>query len=256
MPLISCKKGYYSMGQITTITFFRFSNYSAKLWALTMMQFAHKDLHQVSGQSFYKLMGSGKGNGFNPWPDWSVYSLLQVWEKEEDAKRFFAQSALMHKYHVYAAEACTVYMKNIAVKGRWSGNIPFQPDNNLDHTNDCIAVITRATIKWHKLWHFWKYVPASYKKLHENPGLIYTKGIGEVPVVQMATFSLWKNASALKAFAYQSKEHRGAIQRTRTLGWYKEELFARFQPYLSAGTWGGMLFLPELSGQSETVRSD
>ncbi len=244
------------MGQITTITFFRFSNYSDKIWAFTMMQFAHKDLQQVSGQSFYKLMGSGKGNGFNPWPDWSVYSLLQVWEREEDAKRFFAQSTLMHKYHVHATEACTVYLKNIAVKGRWSGSIPFQPSNKLDRTNDCIAVITRAAIKWGKLWRFWKYVPKSQKPLKSNPGLIYAKGIGEVPVVQMATFSLWQNEVALKAFAYQSEEHQEAIQKTRTFDWYKEELFARFQPYLSVGTWDGMPLLPELSIEDKTVRSD
>jgi hypothetical protein len=50
----------------------------------------------------------------------------------------------------------------------------------------------------------------------------------------------------LKAFAYQGKEHRGAIEKTRQLNWYKEELFSRFQPYLSVGTWGGRQLLPGL----------
>ena len=64
--------------------------------------------------------------------------------------------------------------------------------------------------------------------LTNNPDLIYTKGVGEVPFVQMATFSIWKNLEAVKQFAYKSKEHATAVKMTRELKWYKEELFARF----------------------------
>jgi hypothetical protein len=234
------------MSQITTITFFRFAKFPDKLWGFSMMQFAHKHLRQVKGQSFYKLMGSGKGEGFNYWPDWSVYSLLQVWGREEDARQFFEQSALIKDYHTHSSEIWTIYMKSISTKGAWSGGNPFQPSLILDSENEFLVIITRATIQWKYLRSFWQYVPISYRTLKENPGLIYTKGIGEVPVMQMATFSLWKNRESLKAFAYQGKEHRGAIEKTRQLNWYKEELFSRFQPYLSVGTWGGRQLLPGL----------
>ena len=90
-------------------------------------------------------------------------------------------------------------------------------------------------------------MPTSQQPLHDNPGLLFTKGIGEAPIVQMATFSLWKNAEALRAFAYQSAEHRAAIAQTRALDWYAEELFGRFQPYRSVGTWGGKNPLPDLT---------
>ncbi|MEL7222238.1 MAG: DUF3291 domain-containing protein, partial [Bacteroidota bacterium] len=63
--------------QITTITFFRYHSLKDKCWAFFMMQFAHQHLAKTQGLSFYKLMGSGKGLGFSPWPDWSIYSLLQ-----------------------------------------------------------------------------------------------------------------------------------------------------------------------------------
>ncbi len=42
-----------------------------------MMQFTHHEL------------GSGKGQGFNPLPDWSRYCLLQIWENEQQVDRFF-----------------------------------------------------------------------------------------------------------------------------------------------------------------------
>jgi hypothetical protein len=91
-----------------------------------------------------------------------------------------------------------------------------------------------------KLAKFWKYVPVSQRPIQAGcPGLIYTKGIGEAPLVQMATFSIWENAAALKNFAYNSVEHREAIKKTHQINWYKEEMFTRFQPYRSIGNWGG-----------------
>ncbi len=203
-----------------------------------MMQFAHSDLAEVKGLSFYRLMGSGKGKGFNPLPDWSVYSLLQVWESEEQANEFFNSSILIEKYKSHTSEQYTLYMKNISAGGTWVGKNPFEKGIELDPSLP-IAVITRATIKWNWLIRFWKYVPTSQEPLEGNKGLVYTKGIGEVPVVQMATFSLWKNFDAVKEFAYNSKQHKEAIRRTRKNEWYREELFSRFHPYKSSGTWQG-----------------
>lgn len=224
--------------QITTISFFKFSSFPHKCWGFLMMQFAHKALSQAEGLSFYRLMGSGKGKGFNPLPDWSIYSLLQVWETEKAADEFFNDSALFKKYHRHTTEVYTLFMKNISAGGTWVGKTPFEKGTDLDPSLP-IAVITRATIKWNWLGRFWKYVPTSQESLDGNKGLIYTKGIGEVPVVQMATFSLWKNFDAVKEFAYNSKQHREAIRKTRKNEWYREELFSRFHPYKASGTWQG-----------------
>jgi hypothetical protein len=221
--------------QITTLTFFKYQGIYNKVWAFGMMQFAHGSLAQVKGQTFYKLMGSGKGLGFNPLPDWSVYSLLQVWEKEEDAEFFFSNAKLMQRYRQHCVGYQTYFLKNLISRGKWSGQNPFQPHSEPDKDNPYVAVITRATIKWSKLFRFWAYVPTAQQFLQNNPDLLYTKGIGEMPILQMATFSLWRNKEAIQKYAYQNKEHATAIQMTRTLDWYREELFARFQPYRTKG---------------------
>ena len=224
--------------QITTISFFKYSLFSNKAWAFKMMQFANKDLRKVNGLSFYRLMGSGKGRGFNPLPDWSIYCLLQVWESEDAANTFFLSSDLVKRYKNHTSELFTLYMKNISAGGTWVGKNPFEKAAELD-PNLPIAIITRATIKLNWLLKFWKYVPTSEEGLDGNEGLIYTKGVGEVPIIQMATFSLWKNFDAVKQFAYKSKQHQEAIKKTRQFEWYSEELFSRFQPYKSTGTWEG-----------------
>ena len=210
-----------------------------KAWAFKMVQFAHPYLSQSSGLTFYKLLGSGKGIGFNPLPDWSVYSLLQVWDREESAEAFFRDSVLMTLYRERASEVWTLYMKNAIAHGKWSGANPFTTDPLLGLKTGPVAVITRATIRISKLHLFWKFVPTSQQSLLQNPGLLYAKGIGEAPFLQMATFSLWKDLEALKAFAYESAGHREAIRKTRELNWYREELFSRFQPFRSVGSWSG-----------------
>ncbi|GAK94743.1 spheroidene monooxygenase [Nonlabens ulvanivorans] len=222
--------------QITTLTFFKYPSFKEKLWAFGMMQFAHSPLKKVKGLQFYKLLGSGKEN-FDPKPDWSVYGLLQVWDNEEMAKDFFDQSKLHQRYQNHSERQLTFYMKSIKAHGQWSKQNPFEPSDSLDENNAFISVITRATIKFSMLKKFWDYVPTSQLDLVDNPNLLFTAGVGERPVTQMATFSLWNDARALKKFAYRSQSHRHAVQQTQALQWYKEEMFTRFQPYHITGSW-------------------
>jgi hypothetical protein len=131
-------------------------------------------------------------------------------------------------------------MKPMQTKGLWSGGNPFTPSSELDANNPLMAVITRATIKPNKVLKFWRFVPISQRPIQRGcEGLIYTKGVGEVPIVQMATFSVWENLDALKNYAYNSIEHREAIKKTHQINWYKEEMFTRFQPYKTMGKWEG-----------------
>jgi hypothetical protein len=229
------------MQQITTITFFRHEIFRDKAWGFKMIGAGHEYLKDIEGLSFYKLLGSGKGKGFNPFPDWGVYSLLQIWDSEKAANHFFETSELMSLYKNRTSEIWTLYLKNVVSKGEWSGKNPFEVNTDIDENNKLLCVITRATIKPKKLFRFWKYVPTAQMPIEKGTKvLIFTKGIGELPVIQMATFSIWTDFKALKSYAYESPEHKKAIHLTRKLDWYKEELFARFQPYRSIGTWNGV----------------
>jgi hypothetical protein len=228
------------MSSITTLTLFRFDNLRSKIWAFRQMQLAHAYISKTPGLQFYKLMGSGRDRGFSPFPDWGVYAMLGIWDSEHCADNFFKDAEIFERYRAYTCEQWTIYMKPKQAKGLWSGINPFTATTDLDQDNPLIAVITRASVKVAKLIKFWEYVPISQRPILKGcKGLIYTKGIGEIPLLEMATFSLWENIDALKNFAYNSPEHQEAIRKTRKIDWYKEELFARFQPYRSVGTWGG-----------------
>jgi len=238
------------MSSITTLTLFRFPSLMSKIWALGQMQFAHSSLSKSPGLQFYKLMGSGRDLGFNPFPDWGVFALLGVWENEQAAQDFIHNSSIFRRYGEKSSEQWTLFMKPIHAKGLWSGKNSFTPSDDLDETNPLILVITRATIRANKLLKFWRYVPTSQRPIQQGcEGLIFTKGVGEIPLLQMATLSIWENLDALKKFAYNSPEHREAIKKTHQIDWYKEEMFARFQPYKSTGVWDGEDLLgPYLKG--------
>lgn len=233
------------MEPITTITFFKYNSRTSKIWAFLMMAVAPVFLSGIKGQKFCKLMGSGREN-FNPWPDWSVYALVQVWDTEKDATAFFISHRLMRMYRNRSRDLVTLYLKTLKSKGCWSGKMPFKTNTAIDPDNPYLAIITRATIRTRYFKRFWKYVPHSQVDLKGNKDLIYTKGIGEVPLRNMATFSLWQNKEALQRFAYQNTAHKQAIHLTKKYNWYKEELFARFQPYKAVGNWEGISDLPFL----------
>ncbi len=202
-----------------------------------MMQFAQAAFSNAKGQEFYKLLGTGR-DGFDPKPDFGVYAVLQVWKSEEAANDFFNNARIIKKYRKKAAECYQIFMRNIVARGKWDGQNPFRKSDDLDDTLT-YAVITRATIKTRFLLRFWGFVPKSQQDLKTNTGLLFTKGIGEIPFKNMATFSLWKDLDSLNKFAYQTEGHVKAIGKTRELGWYSEELFSRFQPYRSSGSWFG-----------------
>ncbi len=222
--------------QVTTLTFFKYPTLKEKVWAFGMMQFAKSPLKKVKGLQFFKLLGSGKKN-FDPKPDFSVYGLLQVWDDETAAIDFFTHHKLYKRYIDHSSHRLVFHMKNIKAHGQWSSQNPFETNTSLDGTNPYIAVITRATIKVSMLKKFWDYVPTSQLDLIDNPNLLFTAGVGERPITQMATFSLWDDKSALRKFAYRSQNHRHAVQQTQALQWYKEEMFTRFQPYRITGDW-------------------
>jgi hypothetical protein len=86
---------------------------------------------------------------------------------------------------------------------------------------------------------FWRSVPPVSAELHRSPGLRLAVGIGEAPVGLQGTFSLWESAAALTEFAYRRAAHVEVVRRTAELGWYAEELFARFAVLEVEGTFAG-----------------
>ena len=198
-----------------------------------------RPLQQVEGLTFFKLLGSGQGRGFSLKPNWFRYGLIATWQSPEAAAAFFCSHPLLAEYRAHTFEQYTVALQPLQAHGLWSGQNPFTSVTQPSPPNSPIAVLTRASIKLSKAVDFWRHVPKASQSLDHAEGLLASIGLGEAPFLRQATFSLWQNEASMKAYAYRQADHREVITRTRTQGWYSEELFARFTPLRSEGTWNG-----------------
>jgi len=221
--------------QTVTVSFFRYQGLN-KLWGMKQMYSVRAPMRKMPGVSFYKPLGSGSGVGYSLWPDWSVYGLLVVWDNEQLAKDFL-KSAVFEDYVNHSVEQYTVFLKPLSSRGAWSGYSGWQfSDPNPE--SELISALTRATLKSSYLFKFWSQVPRVSRE-HENfEGLLFTKGIGEIPLVEQATFSIWKNKASMEKFALTTF-HGEAVMETRRRNGFKEEMFTRLKPYLSEGLWKG-----------------
>ena len=218
------------------------------------MRRARRRFDHVAGLSFYRLLGSGGGNGFSAVPDFSTYVLLTVWQAPEREPHFRRHEPAFRALLDRAAHHWTVYLRPLRAKGAWGGRQPFAVEG-ATHDAGPVAVLTRATLHWHKLPDFWRHVPRAASRLFDKNqrGLLFSKGVGEEPLWQQATFTLWDSRRAMVDYAYQGT-HREVMMQARQRQWYREELFAEFVPVATAGHWPGMppLPLPEVTPPRQT----
>jgi hypothetical protein len=221
------------MSQTTLISFFKYAGLKNKWNALARMGRSPILQEKIEGLSFFKPLGTGSGNGFSIKPDFSTFGFVAVFNSEEIAKEFLA-SDVLKEYTKSAISFSHILMHTVKSHGEWSKQNPFESSVEFDKTKP-IAVITRATIKPKLAYQFWKNVPSVSKSMDNYEDLIFSKGIGEFPLLMQATFSLWANAEAMMKYAYQNPKHAEMVKKTRELNWYSEELFARFQPFYQEG---------------------
>ena len=189
---------------LTTITFFKFRK--NKSWAFAQMGLLPRKLQKTEGLSFFKLMGTGGGNGFSLRPDFGTYALLGVWESQNAASDFFEKNETINRYKSKAFATRTIKMISLKSNGFWSGQNPFPEQKPIKSGKKMpVAIITRATLRFSKLISFWKSVPAASAAIEQAKGVKYFKGIGEWPFIQQATLSLWDSFDSVNNFAYSSK---------------------------------------------------
>jgi len=233
---------------IATLTIFRYRKRFIPFALLSMMLF-RLPLWLSKKISFYKLLGSGKNGTFDKRPDWQQWGILAVSSGQlavgsmEPSKseqlslyREIYGSFIAGWMSLFGCEAWTIFLEPIEGHGKWDGKKVFGELAVQTEYDGKIAVLTRATIRLSRLKNFWANVNSVASQMAGAKGLISSLGIGEMPWIKQATFSIWENKAAMKAFAYQMKEHQEVIRKTRAEKWYSEDMFVRFRIIKSIGT--------------------
>ncbi|MEV7964370.1 spheroidene monooxygenase [Sphaerisporangium sp. NPDC088356] len=228
-------------------------------------------LRHTEGLLFWRLLGTGRGTSMSLGADLRRWATLAVWRDEPSLEKFLDRSPIAARWRGKAREAWHVRLAPLTSRGSWGGIEPFGPLTSCGSSGGTeppgplngaenpgplngaerlgpvygaesggpVAVLTRASIRVRRLAAFYRSVPAVDRDLARQDGCLASVGVGEWPLARQATFSLWRDAAAVRAFAYRGAAHRRVVGRVRDEGWYSEELFARFAPYGSEGTWDG-----------------
>ena len=185
--------------------------------------------------SFWKLMGCGRNGSFDKTPDWRQWAVLEVLPDRSTPTSGF----LNRWWHFFRCEKWELWLQPIEGHGLWDGKEVFGSlPKQTDYAGQ-IAVLTRATIRISQLSRFWEHVDAVAQRMSTAKGFITSVGIGEVPWIKQATFSIWDSKEDMRSFAYRLQEHAEVVRKTKQEKWYSEELFVRFQIIDSKGSLRG-----------------
>ena len=199
---------------------------------------ARRQLSRIEDLEFWKLCGSGIGEGFTPAFTSGVFAILCVWPREQSARKKIGNEELFERYRSHASESWTIFLTPISVRGAWSGSTPFAVSSK--PSSGPLAVLTRATLRPRNVLGFWKYEPAISDVIGTDPNVVFKIGIGEIPYFQQVTFSVWPNVESMAAFARKPDgPHARAICAVRRGDWFREELYARFRILGDSGSWCG-----------------
>ncbi len=244
---------------MASLSLFRFDGLLPRLSVLALMGLARHQMRRERRVLFWKLCGSGTGEGFTPNPNWGVWAIMAVWADEEVARVGTIDSPVWMRWRGASAEDWTVFLRPVSARGSWAGVNPFLPDGPRGDSPLGLASLTRATLRPSRALRFWNRVPDISASIGADPNVVFKIGIGEMPLLHQATFSIWPDAEAMAAFARGNGPHGAAIRAVREGDWFAEELYARFAVLGAVGKWGGGDPLASLTARKtakNTVRKD
>jgi hypothetical protein len=190
---------------------------------------------EVPGLRYAETMiGAQLGGALLPRPQLGRVGLLAAWDDEEALERFLVGHPLARRL----ADGWHVRLQRVF--GAWSA-LPDLPTQELPvDANEPVAVLTLGRLRLSNAARFLRANAPAAGQAVANPALLAGTALARPPGL-VATFSLWRSASAMRAYAYgdAGEGHRDAIRANRARAFHHESAFVRLRPLGAHGVWDG-----------------
>jgi hypothetical protein len=186
------------------------------------------ELSQTSGCRVGKVMGTSKAGTTRISFELRRWAIFAIWDNAQARDAFVQDSSVMRRWRSSSISLQHYSLSPLASRGTWNGVDPFPSVGSVNLSASRIAVLTRAAVRPQRFLPFARSVGAVDEELRAQSGCSLALGIGEWPVGEQATFSVWDSAKAIDEFSYKGDAHSEVVRRTFKENWYSEMLFARF----------------------------
>jgi hypothetical protein len=174
-------------------------------------------------------------SSFFPAPSLKRAGLIAFWDDDESLDAFLADDP----FAAALASGWHVRLEPLRAYGTWPGLDATVPGARKVDGAGPAAVLTLGRLRFTQAARFLRTSAKAEAAVLDAPGLIWATGLGRPPFV--ATCSLWNDADAIAAYAYNdtAAAHPRAIVEDRGKPFHHEEAFIRFRPYASVGRLDG-----------------
>jgi hypothetical protein len=175
------------------------------------------------------------GGGSPPRPRLDPIGLIAAWEDDGAIDEFTHN----HPLGILLAGGWMARLEPLRVSGAWPA-MPGLPSRALPMADDePVAALTLGRLRLHRTRPFLRSAAPAEREVRTAPGVLAAIGLGRPPWL-VSTFSLWRNAAAMRDYAYRdSGTHMAAVRTDRENAFHRESAFIRFRPYASRGSWNG-----------------
>ena len=182
------------------------------------------------------LTAAPLGPGVVPKPKVGRVGLLAAWDDDAALDGFLEAHPLAERLD----GGWQVRLEPVRAYGAWPALPDLPPRERPVDPDEPVAVLTLGRLKLRRAPSFLRTSARAEQQAVADPALIAATGLARPPRI-VATFSLWRTAAAMRAYATggSGPHHLAATRAHQVRPFHHESVFVRFRPYAARGEWDG-----------------